>query len=343
MRHLLSRIKSVIFSSLRPDTEQVQSHAQCVQLHACVIDQQAHIVYPKDLSIKSPDLFRSLARHYQQQGIRLKEDQRAGNRESTAHSDRRRWAPVVLFSASLMFENSALADMETSLMTSPGSSEQRVELRLLSSTPVRQLIHDKIHQYEYTDTASEPAVLSTPADRIFAILHAHYRKQDNDPAYIFSDLKTIAVYYSQFPEVITMLERLDTRNWELQFDENEWMTLASGSRLQVNRAIVHFNTRSAAQLRLNSGCKNNPVCIASPADALLHELLHTFTMLVETNQFLSQGGMNTLSYPVRHEYTVIDAERNLYASMSQQDSQKRPQRYDHSGRIVKVHCPTCIH
>lgn len=52
--------------------------------------------------------------------------------------------------------------------------------------------------------------------------------------------------------------------------------------------------------------------------------------------------MNNALYPYKHEYIVIDAERELYARMSTQDKIKRPQRREHTGRIVKARCPTCI-
>ena len=112
--------------------------------------------------------------------------------------------------------------------------------------------------------------------------------------------------------------------------------------LQVEKAVIHFNTRSAAQLRLNNGCGNNPVCIASPADALLHELLHTNSMLVKSEEFIAQGGINNVIYPYKQEYAVIDTERQLYATMSREDHGLRPQRREQRGRMVKAHCPTCI-
>jgi hypothetical protein len=112
--------------------------------------------------------------------------------------------------------------------------------------------------------------------------------------------------------------------------------------MEVDKAVIHFNTRAAAQLLLNRQCTDNPVCIASPADALLHELLHAHSMLVDTAQFIDEGGMNNVLYPYEHEYAVIDAERKLYASMSRRDDIKRPQRTDHTGRTVLARCPICI-
>ena len=177
---------------------------------------------------------------------------------------------------------------------------------------------------------------------IFSQLKKHYRQQATDPDYIEQDLKKIANYYSDHPEVMSLLDTLKNKNWELVYNEHDWVTVASGNIFQVEKAVIHFNTRSAAQLRLNNGCKENPICIASPADALLHELLHTHSMLVKTDEFLAQGGMSSMIYPYQHEYAVIKSERNLYAQMSQRDQTKRPHRHEHTGRIVKAHCPTCI-
>ena len=177
---------------------------------------------------------------------------------------------------------------------------------------------------------------------MFETLSERYQKQEADPDYIENDLKEIANYYSDFPESVNLIEELKNKNWTLSYDEDNWVTTGSGSMLKVDKAVIHFNTRSAAQLRLNNGCSDNPVCIASPADALLHELLHAHSMLVKSEEFIAQGGMNNVVYPYKHEYALIESERKLYAKMSVQDSVKRPQRREHTGRTVKAHCPTCI-
>lgn len=191
---------------------------------------------------------------------------------------------------------------------------------------------------ELESSSSKPAV----AESIYRILREHYQKRDSDPIYIIDDLKNIANYYSHFPEIRSLLEVLDEENWQLTFNKDNWATVAHGNLMQVEKATIHFNTRSAAQLRLNNNCNQNPVCIASPADALLHELLHTHSMLVNSNEFIAQGGMNPFMYPYRHEYTIIDTERKLYAAMSKRDTTKRPQRIEHTGRFIKANCPTCI-
>lgn len=314
---------------------------QQIYVHPCVINNQPYIVYPRGLAEQAPELFGQLSRYYRAQGYSLKEDQRSQTGGSL-RQERRRWAPIVLFTASLLFESSAYADVEIHLQSGDAHLHQQVELNLVSNQPVRSQIQQQIGALTLPASNAATKPDSAIATTIFEILARHYQKQANDPAYIMDDFKQMANYYQEFPEVIAMLERLKDKNWQLVYDEHTWVTTASGNIFEVEKAAVHFNTRSAAQLRLNNGCQQNPICIASPADALLHELLHTHSMLVNTREFIAQGGMNNVMYPYKHEYAVIAAERNLYATMSKHDSIQRPQRTEHTGRLVKAHCPTCI-
>jgi len=139
----------------------------------------------------------------------------------------------------------------------------------------------------------------------------------------------MASYYSRFPEVVALLQTLANKEWKLAYTENQWMTTVSGRLFEIEQTVIHFNTRMGAQLKLNNTCKHNPVCVASPADALLHELLHVHSMLVKTEEFIAQGGLNSVTYPYKHEYSIISSERALYAHMSRYDQQKRPSRHTH--------------
>lgn len=310
-------------------------------VHPCVIDNKPHIVYPRGLQESSPHLFAKLSQYYQQQGYVLKEDQRLEKFSNKYKNERKKWAPVILFTASLLFESSAFADVELEIDEAASvQKQQQVELQLISNNKIREQI-----QYSVTTISKikEPVkIKSGLAQSLFEELNKRYQKQKTDPDYIVNDLKEIANYYSNFPESVTLIEELKNKNWFLSFDEHNWVTTGSGNMLMVDKAVIHFNTRSAAQLRLNNGCADNPVCIASPADAMLHELLHAHSMLLNSEEFIAQGGMNNVIYPYKHEYAVIDAERKLYANMSTQDNIKRPQRREHTGRTVKAHCPTCI-
>lgn len=315
------------------------SRCQQVYIHPCVINNIPHIIYPRGLSEYAPELFKQLTQYYRAQGYALKEDQRSRSIPSPRRHERRRWAPIVLFSASLFFESSAHADVEVDLHNGPA---QQVELQLVSNHGVRQQIEQQMTAITNSQITAPSSLKSDIAIKLFEILQQHYQKQPHDPAYITADLRDMANYYSEFPEVISLLESLSNKKWTLTYDEYHWVTVANGNIFQVDKAVVHFNTRSAAQLRMNNGCVDNPICIASPADALLHELLHTHSMLVETRKFISQGGMSSVLYPYKHEYGIIEEERKLYASMSHKDDVQRPQRTDHVGRLVRAHCPTCI-
>lgn len=225
-----------------------------------------------------------------------------------------------------------------SMLLGSAQAEMDVELNLMPKTAIPA--QDDM-------LADTPAAVPTPlnsrlAQQIYAVLISKYERQDGDPDFILEDFRQIANYYRDFPEVIAMIQALRDKPWRLRYNQQEWVTTAKGNIFEVHYAVIHFNTRAAAQLRLNNGCKNNPVCIASPADALLHELLHTYSMLVKTEEFLAQGGMSSVMYPYKHEYAIIAEERSLYAKMSHRDTIKRPARVDHTGRPVHTRCPTCI-
>jgi hypothetical protein len=311
-----------------------------VYVHPCVINNRPHIVYPQGLPTQAPQLFQTLCHYYSRQGYALKEDQRQTDVGNLPDHERRLWAPILLFTTGLIFEGAAFAEAENHAPDSVASSSQQVELRLVSTDPVKPATDDLQASSPRQDNRA--LVNSEIATRIYGMFLQHYKRQENDPDYVLDDFKEIANYYSRFVEVVNLLDGLNEKRWQLSYDEHSWVTVASGNAFRVDHAVVHFNTRSAAQLKMYNRCQENPVCIASPADALLHELLHAYSMLVRTDEFIAQGGMNAVLYPYKHEYAIIDAERKLYASMSQRDDIKRPQRVDHTGRLVKAQCPTCI-
>ena len=82
--------------------------------------------------------------------------------------------------------------------------------------------------------------------------------------------------------------------------------------------------------------------MASPVDALLHELLHAKIALMDTASFLKSGGMNGVVYPYQHERKVIALENQIYRAMSNDDNRSRPRRNSHTGNLVTASCATCI-
>ena len=342
--------KKNIFQRLRSFTNNLEEiptkpdipNFQHTYVHPCVINNQPYIIYPRGLKELEPALYEQLHLYYSQKGYRLKEDQRSNKNNQQYKNERRRWVPILIFTASLFFESAANADVEIEIKDNGKLQKQQIDLHLISNHEVRKKIQTQLEMDISNSEVVKTNIKNTKASELFQILKVRYIKKNSDPDFIIDDLKQLANYYSQFPEVVKLLYNLKDKNWELSYDENNWITTASGNMMEVEKAVIKFNTRSAAQLRLNKACKQNPICIASPADALLHELLHTHSMLKNTEEFLSQGGMNNVIYPYKHEYSVIDAERHLYASMSKRDTIKRPQRREHSGRLVKANCPTCI-
>lgn len=314
-----------------------------VFVHPCVINNQPHIVYPRGLQDSAPALFAQLHAHYSAQGYALKEDQRTTTQNPQQTSERRRWAPVVLFAAAMLFESNAYAQDAGTTQGVDLTEQRQVEVHLMANTMQANDTADHFQpRIDISAHEERGESANEPAGMLYAILNRHYQQQEGDPGFVRDDLRLLADYYSGYPEVVLIFRSLANKNWTLRFDEHVWKTVANGDRLTVEHATVHFNTRSAAQLLLHNRCDQNPVCVASPADALLHELLHVYSMLMNSDEFIAQGGMSSVMYPFRHEYAVIDAERELYASMSNRDERKRPQRNEHTGRAVKASCPTCI-
>ncbi len=314
-----------------------------IKLHPCVIDNKSCIIYPKGLHDNAPDFFNKLQHFFKCKGIELKEDRRGNNKINQHGVERRRWMPLLMFTASMLFDNLAFSaePVETTNNSIQKDIQRKIELRLISN--IKNSINDeqllKLNSKKNNKTQT---LQSNTAIKLYTIFKNHYVKQSNDPKYINSDFKEMANYYSYFPEAVNLITGLNTKNWTLMFDENTWSTIAKGRALEVDEATIHFNTRSAAKLKLHNSCRNNPVCIASPADALLHELLHTQSMLINPEEFISQGGMSSKMYPWKHEYAIIKKENILYAIMSKRDTQKRPYRNEHTGRKIMASCATCI-
>jgi len=310
-----------------------------VRIHPCVIGGEPHYVYPRGLRDSSPLLYDKLVQYASERGYRLKEDQRRHDTGAPSHLERRKWAPVMLFTVSLLFGGRVFAGLRQTQPVQEPSLNHQIVLRFIPKPR-------SLSRLRYEDD-SPPAKTASQGDpdiarQLFAILDSHYQRKPADPNFVRDDLRQIADYYSRFPEVVALLQPLKNRNWDLAYDPDNWDTVGIGSLMEVYKAVIHFNTRTAAQLLLNRKCRDNPICIASPADALLHELLHTHSMLVDSENFIEQGGMNTVIYPYAHEYAILDAERKLYASMSDIDGIRRPQRLEHTGHAIYAQCPVCI-
>jgi hypothetical protein len=179
--------------------------------------------------------------------------------------------------------------------------------------------------------------------RIHKLLLNHYHAQTSDPLHIEKDLVELAHYFSQYPDAATLLISLEQANWQFQYKANMFQTIVSGSRLSVDSATIYFDTRAASRLKFHPKCQGKwRICVASPADAFLHELLHAQRALLTPSDFLAEGGLNNLLYPYEHERNIIKKENYLYQSMSRFDGLMRPIRKNHVGRYRQVACVTCV-
>lgn len=177
-----------------------------------------------------------------------------------------------------------------------------------------------------------------------SILLQHYKAQASDPPHVKDDLIELSHYFNQYPETILLITSIQDLGWQLQYKPNIFKTIINGSRLNVESAIIYFDTRSAARLKFNRKCEGKwHFCVASPGDALLHELLHTQSALLSPNQFLKEGGLNGVIYPYIHERKIIQKENKIYQAMTKTDGLHRPIRKNHVGRYLKATCSTCVY
>jgi len=329
-------------ATTRSNLDRFSFSYQHTYVHPCTINNQPCVVYPFGLQKNSPLLYTQLKKYFTQKGYLLKEEQRLNEKSTSRNVERRKWLPILMFTAAMFMESDVSASEIVHHKNEKINDviKHNVELNLIPPQQIQGV--NKITIDKKQPSHKIQSLKSTTALIIYNILNEHYIKQSSDPDYIQSDLLTMANYYSRYPKVISLITSLKYKEWVLKYNESIWSTVAEGSTLQVDSATINFNTRSAAKLKLQNSCKENPVCIASPADALLHELLHTHSMLLNTNEFIAQGGMNRFRYPMKHEYEVIKLERKLYSDMSMQDGVKRPQRNEHSGRKIIASCVTCI-
>lgn len=176
------------------------------------------------------------------------------------------------------------------------------------------------------------------ADRIESFLLDRLG-MDRKQEFSEQDLRLVAEYFSQFPEVGELVDRLRDHHFKLIPTRNRWMTQADIRNSGIADVRVYFSLHSAAQTHFMHGCGGQPACTTSPADALLHELIHVSLIYRQPGQFMTSAA-NT-GYPHAHENEVIAEERRLYEHMTRTDGLPRPQRRQHAGHLVAVSSPVC--
>jgi len=299
-------------------------------IHTCVIRGKRFCFHAPDLEWEDKGYFRRLKAFAEKHSIELSKDRRSLEQEPDQR--RRKKLLPIIFLALGAHAPAVFAD----------APEQKSSLHLMSSgSPLLKLNPHPWHEYEHE--AFHLEVNPEVSRSIACILRAHYQVQHDDPGTIDHDLKQLADYYSGHREAVKLINSVANADWTLKYAPHTFQTDISGTRMRVNKVDVYFDPRSAAQLKFYDKCSDKkPFCIASPADALLHELLHVQTIFTDSTKFIRQGGLNNHIYPAAHEQRTILKENILYKTMSIRDKKPRPIRSEHSGRHVLVSCVTCV-
>ncbi len=333
-----------------------QSYPEHNFLHPCVIDGKAALVCQRGLSLLDVGAYAELAEIAASFRIYLKEDVRAAD-VGHEFSNRRKHIGLVLsfcigiLATSRVVTAAELVDPIQAGLVSvqlnlPSDSMQASVAALQNGEKVIQLRQARLPSAKeviaaYAEKQPDLKVNQQADISIKNFLMLAYHPEAGDPAYIVHDLAEIADYYAKYPLVIQLLAELQSHKLVLKYKADNWQAQAWGSQYSVDSVTVNFDTRVAAQLLNQADCRANPACDISPADALLHELLHAKLMLVESRRFIENGGMQQSLYNFEHEREVIADENQLYHAMNLQDGRSRPIRKEHAGRLYHVKCAAC--
>lgn len=325
-------------------------------LHPCVIDGRAALVCQHDLSKAAGPAFAELRTIADRFHIYLKEDGRTRAEGHAFHNRRSNIGLVLSFCLGLMgssrlvtageLQNPVAVSSVTTHLSMPANSMQ-VDIEAgLGGEKVISLRHVRLPTASevlkaYDRKKSTMRVDEQAEAKIKHFLLTAYQPEPGDPSHIGRDMEDMARYYSQYPQVIDLLEELQGKKLVLKYKADNWQAQAWGNQLSVDSVTIFFDTRVAAQLLNYADCHANPACNISPADALLHELLHAKLMLLDSRHFIEIGGMQQSLYPFEHEREVMADENQLYQEMNQQDGQSRPLRHRHSGGLFHVNCAAC--
>jgi len=295
-------------------------------IHSCVINKRRHFIHAPELHTEDPRYYQKLKEYAKRHNAILRADRR--NLEAKQNTDRRKKLLPVIFLAIGISGERSFAESVLNTNPLPQFEIAQHATRSENSTP------QTINQLSSTSKLSHT---------IENILVSHFAPAIDDPISIASDIKRAANYYASHPEAVELIESIAEESWQLKYAPHTFQTNVTGSKLNLQEINIYFDPRSTAQLKFYDRCSTKtPFCIASPADALLHELLHVQATLKNEKVFIAQGGLPHYMYRAEHERLTILKENILYMAMSIRDKKPRPIRSEYSGRHVLVSCVTCI-
>ncbi len=307
-----------------------------LEIHPCELAGHATLIYAKGLRQQYPAVYARLRRYAIQGGLTLKEDQRSSQHQRH-NAQRKPWMATISLLCIVGLGGSHPSFADTPLDIDVRS--QKLHAFANTAPSNTDLYKTPLEEQPPADASNDPDAIAKLAE----ILRRHWQPSVYDPQSMPKDIDLLAEYYSQYPEVRRLIYALDKYTWRLNYAREKHETNIHGTRLSVSSADVFFDPRTATQFKFNSACKDmRSHCVASPADVLLHELLHVYLAFSDTDTFIAHGGMTSFTYPFQHEQLTIANERSLYSSMKRVDGRARPLRHEHSGRHRASLCVTCI-
>ncbi|MEI8574257.1 hypothetical protein U737_08740 [Methylomonas sp. LW13] len=325
-------------------------------LHPCLIGGKPALVCQAGLSRDAASAYAELAAIARRYDIYLKEDSRQRDDSAILHNRRREVSLVLSFCIGMLGSSrivsandlqpvNAVQAVASQLAEPVNSMQAKLSVDPDGAATVRLRLRKPPNAAEVMAAYSQKqATLNSDAlakTEIANFLSTIYQAESADPSSIRADLAVMADYFSHYPQAVNLLNELRGQKLVLKYRQNTWQTQAFGNEFGVDSVTIYFDTRLGAQLLNEPGCDSTPACSISPADALLHELLHAKLMLLDSQHFIDGGGMTQTLYPFEHEREVIHHENRLYQDMNQLDGRARPLRHRHSGELLQVSCPAC--
>lgn len=307
--------------ALLGEDSQLRTHP----IHPCVIDGKPHYVHAPELPIEDREFYDHLRAFAARHNVGLKADQRR-DKPKRANGQRRIFVHVVFLTINILSANVQAEQVSQ-------------QLGLMAADPKYE--HIASHGHRAKTSVVDRLEHTVISQALQQILLNHM--ETGLAVGMRDDVEELSLYYSQYPAVVALLTSIAGADWRLRYAPHTFQTKVNGSRLKVEEIEVFFDPRSGARLKFYDKCATQkPFCVASPADALLHELLHVQTITQDTANFIRQGGLDPTHYPAVHERFTIQKENQLYAAMTAVDGRARPIRSEHHGRHVLVSCATCL-
>ncbi len=327
-----------------------QTNSETIQhkwLHPCRVNSAPHLIHHTELETQNPEYYALLCAYAAHYKWTLSPDRRQSLKAEPHHASmRRKWLPTFLLAVSM---SSPCVAQDVAIQNNNHDTANRFDATIKAMSSAGELDFSPAPPLTLspaTEKKSSKGFASSNAywqQRIKHILNLHWIPSPSDPENTAEDLAKMATYFSQFPDVRRLFKSIEFGKWQLKYAAKTYETKIHGSRMSVDSATVLFDSRSAAQFKFYRTCtEKTPFCVASPADVLLHELLHVEAVINHPETFIAQGGMNNYMYPYEHERETILKEKSLYQSMTVVDGQPRPLRNEHSGRHVLAACVTCL-